>query len=152
MVKSTLLFISLLVFTTSFSYKSSQNNEAPAEIHQTWDQFIEKWEANDAAACAAFYTENGMNIPPGFEISHGRNEIESFYRSLFDANHTSTYHHSILDLNVFGDQAVEYGEFTVEWEPIEGDNWTFHARSLTHWVKNENGEWKIEKFIFNTSS
>lgn len=150
MIKITTLHILYFILSILAADSAFQHNIASEEIRATWNQFIESWESKDAESCAAFYTENGMNIPSGFEINRGLTDIESFYRSLFDANQGSTYRHTIHDLQVFGNHAIEYGEFRVDWTPIEGDNWTYHARSLTHWTKVDSGEWKIEKIMFNS--
>lgn len=150
MIKFTTLHILYFILTILAANPASQNDTASKDIRATWDQFIESWESNNAESCASFYTQNGINIPSGFEINRGLADIESFYRSLFDANQSSTYRHSIHDLQVFGDHAIEYGEFRVDWIPIDGDNWTYHARSLTHWKKVDTGEWKIEKIMYNS--
>lgn len=150
MMKFTTFHILYFILTMLTANTALQHNTESDEIRATWDQFIESWELKDAKSCAAFYTENGMNIPSGFEINRGLTDIESFYRSLFDGNQSSTYTHTIQDLQVLGNHAIEYGEFRVNWIPIEGENWTFHARSLTHWTKIDTGEWKIEKIMYNS--
>ena len=119
------------------------------QIRLRWDQFITYWEAGDAASCASFYTPSGMNIPNAFEPNSGREEIEQFYNFLFDNNQSSVYKHTTHDLKILGNDAVEYGEFTVDWITNEGTSWTYKARTMAHWVKNRDGIWEIEKLLFN---
>ena len=150
MIKFVTLQLLLITFTIFGAKLTIKHDTASNEIRATWDEFIESWEMKGADRCAAFYTENGLNIPSGLEENKGRTNIASFYRSLFDSNISSTYHHTILDIQVFENHAIEYGEFRVDWVPIEGNDWSFHARSLTHWIKAETGEWKIEKILYNS--
>ncbi len=119
------------------------------QIRLRWDQFISYWEAGDAAACASFYTVSGINIPNAFEANKGREAIEQFYTFLFSNNQSSVYTHTTHDLQVFGNNAVEYGEFRVDWITNEGSPWAYQARVLAHWKKNSDGEWEIEKLLFN---
>lgn len=120
-------------------------------IKATWDKFIDHWHKQDAARCASFFAEDGVNIPPGFAINTGRKEIAHFYKFLFDQNQSSHYHHQIESIEDSGSQLVERGTFTVDWVRKDGAKWKFEARSLTHWVQSEEGEWQIKTFIFNES-
>jgi len=113
-----------------------------------WDDFIDNWHAQDAAACAAIYTEGGLNMPNEFKTNKGRLEIEAFYGFLFSMNQSSAYTHDILSLSHSGDMAVELGEFRVDWVSNDGNEWTYKARALTHWEKTGD-EWKIKSLLFN---
>lgn len=46
--------------------------------------FSDSWSAGDAAAAAAFYTEDGVRVGAGGDIQHGRAELEAAYRRLFN--------------------------------------------------------------------
>ena len=123
--------------------------EVTSEIEARWAAFIESWEAGDAQACAEFYTQDAVNIPPGFQINRGREAIMNFYADMFSSNTGSDYSHTILKLEYSGNQATELGEFEVEWVTNEGEGWSFKARSMAHWVRDTDGEWRIRMFLFN---
>ena len=132
------------------------NTQAPvdkatvqAEIDQRWTGFINAWEAEDAKACAEFYTENSINVPPGGEIKKGKKSIQDFYQFLFDNNLSSKYEHKSLDLNVAGNLATELGEFKVDWTSNDSTEWTFRARSMCLWKKSDTGNWEMDQFVFN---
>ena len=120
-------------------------------IRTTWDAFIAAWEIQDAEACAAFYAENGVNIPPEFSANEGRDAVQEFYQFLFDNNRSSRYTHTIRSISFAGNMAVELGAFRVDWINNEGFPWTYSARSLTHWEQNEAGQWRIRAFLFNAA-
>lgn len=119
------------------------------EIKATWDQFADSWEAEDAKKLMTYYTVDGINIPPNSDINMGRAEIKEFYESLFAANLKSAYTHKVDQIQIFGEHAIEQGNFSVDWMRNDSSTWVFDARSMTHWVKSEDGEWKIQEFIFN---
>lgn len=117
-------------------------------IRAQWDAFIEAWEQNDAAGCAAFYTEDARHIPPNSDINVGRDAIAAFYETLFLDHISSDYSHTIRSLFVCHELAIEEGQFQVEWTRDDSTTWSFAARSHAHWVL-EDEEWKIQTFIFN---
>jgi len=119
------------------------------EIRETWDEFGQSWEAEDAKKLMTFYTVDGINIPPESDIKMGRAEIKEFYELLFSNNLSSDYTHWIDQIQIFGNHAIEQGHFSVDWVGNDSTSWVFDARSLTHWVKNPEGDWQIQEFIFN---
>ncbi|HMO41111.1 MAG TPA: nuclear transport factor 2 family protein [Saprospiraceae bacterium] len=142
-MKSLCLFYCLF---TIGSIVAQTNTEQ--QIRATWDAFIMAWEQGDAAACAAFYTEDGLNVPPGFKENKGRAEIEAFYAFLFTNHASSKYAHRIGSLQLLGNYAVEYGHFEVNWTRKDDSTWDFTARSLTVWEK-QGDSWKIRQLMFN---
>jgi uncharacterized protein (TIGR02246 family) len=135
-------------------FVSCELRQAPAEdpataIRATWDAFIAAWEIQDAAACAAFYAENGVNIPPGFSANQGWDAIQEFYQFLFDNNRSSRYTHTIRSISFADNMALELGAFRVDWINNEGYPWIYSARSITHWEQNEAGQWRIKALLFN---
>lgn len=150
-----LLYLGLIVYMLmSCTPQVEQNSEdiqqkSLQEITATWEGFAQSWEAEDAKKLMTYYTVDGINIPPASSIKMGRAAIKEFYETLFSANLKSEYSHSIDQIQIFGEHAVEQGHFSVDWMRNDSTSWVFDARSLTHWVKNQEGEWKIQEFIFN---
>lgn len=124
------------------------SQEIQPKIRKNWDQFINAWESEDATACASFYTDEGINVPPSAKANEGKKAIESFYKFLFDNNISSKYTHTIIDIDGDESQVIEYGKFSVDWMRNDSTEWTYYARTMTQWI-NDNGTWKIDKFLFN---
>lgn len=150
--RSTIFALGLLPVMTFFQ-ACSQPVEAVSdptdEIRRIWAGFVSNWEAGDARACAAVYAENAINIPPGFGVNQGRQAIGDFYEFLFAANPGRRYSHTVHSVSYSGNMAVELGEFRADWITADGEEWTYHARSLTHWEKDASGKWKIRSLLFN---
>lgn len=136
--------------TQQVEYNPEEHQEkSRKEIRATWDQFAETWEAKDARKLMTYYTVDGINIPPSSDIKMGRASIKEFYETLFSQNLKADYRHTIDQIQIFGEHAVEQGHFSVDWMRNDSTSWVFDARSLTHWVKSEDGDWKIQEFMFN---
>ena len=120
-----------------------------SEINQLWTSFNSSWNKMDAKACADFYSDDAVNIPPGSTIKNGKQEIEAFYSGLFAANLSADYRHEVISIVGAGNIAIEQGQFKVDWTRKDSTTWTFNARTLTHWEKDEQGEWKIQAFMYN---
>ena len=137
------------VLLVSCNTAGKESIDPTPELQARWDGFIERWEALDAPGCAAFYAGDGVNVPPSFKINQGREEVEAFYNFLFSMNQSAEYTHTIMSVSYEGDLAVELGAFHVDWVRNDGSTWSFHARSLTHWKRDETGQWHIQAFLFN---
>jgi ketosteroid isomerase-like protein len=138
----------LLINSCEFQI-NTDNDILKNEINNNWDQFIEYWEGEDVANLVSMYTEDGINVPPGFKKNTGRAEITEFYTFLFSNNKSSKYKHEIKSIRIESKMAIEYGEFEVEWIRNDGSEWVYRGRSMTHWVLSEEGDWKIKMFLFN---
>ncbi len=145
-----LLFSVLFLSLTSCQESNQEMQDTGADIRSQWDVFIAHWENKDAQELANLYTENGLHIPPGFKINNGRDEIAEFYNMLFTGHASSRYQHLINSLSYKSDMAIEYGQFVVDWVRHDSTEWTYKARSATHWERTEDGTWRIKLFVFNT--
>ncbi len=127
----------------------AQYSNTESEIRKRWDVFIEHWEKEDVNNLVSIYTEEAINIPPGLKKNEGREAIAKFYQFLFDSNASSKYTHDMIKVFTTEDGVTEYGEFSVDWTRNDGSKWTYYARSMTHWVKDADGQWQISMFLFN---
>ena len=146
---SALLWLGCQSDTGTTSPPSSQQAETEEAIRTHWDAFASAWARQDARACASYFAEDGINVPPTSEIKRGRDEIEAFYETLFLSNLACDYRHWSDDVSVSGDQAVERGHFRVDWTRNDSTTWAFEARSLAHWQKKSDGQWRIKTLVFN---
>lgn len=142
-------FVAMAFFTACAPPQEKAQEDPSQAIRDTWDSFTAAWIAGDANACASYYHEDAVNIPPNYKINQGREEIASFYDALFTSNPARGYKHTIHNLVFDGNLAIEVGGFQADWVSNEGEEWVFIARSLTHWEKNKDGQWMIKSFVFN---
>lgn len=134
-------------------FMACKNEQVPKDptddIKLKWEAFIAHWEMEAAKELKEYYTVDGINIPNEFKANKGRAEIEAFYNFLFENNLSSTYKHDIISLDYSDSLAVERGKFEVNWIRNDSSQWTYKARTVTHWVKEKDGEWRIKLFLFN---
>lgn len=140
-------FILLIFFETRLLFAQSQTQFE--EIETIWNSFISSWEKMDASACASFYLEDAVNVPPQLPVNSGRFAIEAFYRNLFSQHQSSQYVHKTHQLDTYDDHLIEYGEFVVDWKTKDGNQWQYKARTMVYWIRDVNGIWKIKYLMFN---
>lgn len=144
-----LLLLPALALIQACDQSRESASDPTDEIREVWDTFVKNWEAGDAKACAAAYAENAVNVPPNFKVNQGRKDIEDFYAFLFASNPGRKYNHTIHSVSFSDQMVVELGAFQADWVRDDGTEWSFQARSLTHWEKGPDGAWKIKSFMFN---
>lgn len=118
-------------------------------IQQKWNQFVEDWNDLNAEGCITIYTDDAEVIAPEMQATKGKEAIAEFYNFLFTSNKSADYTHMTETISVEGNQAIEYGNFSVDWVSNEGQSWTYRARVMVHWIKDSPESWKIQRILFN---
>ncbi|MCC5918036.1 MAG: DUF4440 domain-containing protein [Cryomorphaceae bacterium] len=119
------------------------------KIDEIWHQFSSDWNAFDAQSCAGIYTKKAQIIPPNWNLVIGKDSIQLFFQSIFDQHLSGTYHHQTVELKRFGSMAIEYAEFSIDWVRQDSTNYTYNGRASIHWERNQDGVWKIERYLHN---
>ncbi len=144
-----LLVSCILLFFLSCRDESYKTEQTQAELRAVWNEFIDHWENEDAEACSKIFAKECVYLPPKYEELNGRSAIASLYLRLFRENLSSRYEHEILSIERTDDLAIERGYFTVYWIANDSTAWSYEARSLTHWIRQRKGNWKIKQIMFN---
>ncbi|WP_291779592.1 hypothetical protein [Cecembia sp.] len=144
-----IFFVVALSMFFNYQHLFAQSQTQFEEINSIWNSFIASWEKLDASACASFYWEDAVNVPPQLPENSGKYAIEAFYKDLFSQHQSSKYIHKTHDLVTYDDHLIETGEFVVDWLTIDGNQWQYKARTMVYWKKNTEGFWKIKYLIFN---
>lgn len=110
------------------------------------DTFMATFGRGDAAAISAFYTEDGQLLPPNSDVVTGRQGIQAMFQGLMDMG-VKAFKLETVEVEGFGDAAYEIGRYTLEGE---GGQAFDQGKYLVIW-KNQAGEWKLHRDIFNTS-
>ena len=112
-------------------------------------QFVDAINRGDAAAVAALFTEEGKRLPPNREMVVGRESIQSSIQAALDAG-LGDVRITVIELSVSGDMAHEVGEYTSTTQPEEGEAIS-HSGKYVAIMKRENGSWKTDLQIWNSS-
>ena len=118
-------------------------------IRAATKQFVDAINRGDAAAVAAHYTEEAKRLPPNRQMIVGRESIQAHYQGIFDAG-VSDLQTTVIDLHVSGDMAHDVGKYSLTIQPEEGETFSVSGKFVTIW-KRENGSWKIDVDIWNSS-
>jgi len=119
--------------------------QTKAAIQKLDDQWAAAFNKGDAAAVAAFYTDDAYVLPAGSPMVHGREDIQKFWAQaatqLGDAKCTA------LDVKPLGRKAArEIGTCTFK---TKGDNPQDGAlKYAVVWWKDD-GQWKLLQDIWN---
>ena len=149
--------LSLLVLTLAVPFLVSCTTAPPPDttaedsqaINAVRKQFTDAFNQGDAAAVAALYTEEANLLPPNSPMIVDRKGIQAFWQNGIDAGGRDLQL-TVIELSVNGDMAYEVGKYTLTIQPEEGEAISDNGKYLVIW-KRENGSWKVDVAIFNSS-
>jgi ketosteroid isomerase-like protein len=105
-----------------------------ATIQSLNDKFAQAFNAGDAAAVAALYTDDAVILPPGAEMMKGKNAIRAFWKGAAEQ---------------LGDGAVrEIGTFTFRTKGAQPQDIT--GKYVVVWEK-VGSDWRLATDIWNTN-
>ena len=125
---------------------SAEDSQAIRAASKQWDDAFNR---GDAAAVAALYTEEANLLPPNSPMIVDTEGIQAVFQGFFDAG-GGDLQGTVIDLHVNGDMAHMVGNYTLTIQPEEGDAITDSGKYVEIW-KRENGRWKIDVGIWNSS-
>jgi uncharacterized protein (TIGR02246 family) len=122
---------------------SGEVREAIAAANET---FMAAAKRGDVAGLAALYTENGQVLPPNSDFVTGKQAIQAFWQAIRDMGIKAATLETV-ELESHGDTATEVGKYT-----LLGDEEQVldEGKYIVIW-KQEDGEWKLHRDIFNSS-
>lgn len=124
---------------------TTKTKDIRTAIRRADDNFEATYARGDAASMAELYTEDGMLLPTGSDFVQGKPAIQQFWQGVMDMG-IDEAELEIVELEDHGDTAVEIGRYT-----LSGDGQVMdRGKYLVVW-KQEDGEWKLHRDIWNTS-
>ncbi len=112
-----------------------------SEIDAIRDAWVAAEAADDAAACAALYTDDAVYLGPSGDIARGRAAIQSNWEQSFPASaHTQV---SVLEFGARGDVAYELGEWAQEITAPDGAVTPMAGFYTVVAERGADGAWKI---------
>ena len=100
----------------------------------------------DAAGLTAVYTENGQMLVSNMDFVTGAQAIQTTFQAFMDMG-IKAIKLETIEVEGYGDTASEVGKYTLEGE---GGQVLDQGKYIVIW-KQEAGQWKLHRDIFNTS-
>jgi uncharacterized protein (TIGR02246 family) len=120
--------------------------DASNEIKEANKTFMEAFNNGDAKAMAMLYTENGKLYPSNSDIIEGREAIEMYWQGGMNMGIRKVMLETV-SAEKYGSVAIEEGRYT---SYLEGDQVLDQGKYIVTW-KKEDGKWKLDLDIWNTS-
>ena len=118
-----------------------------ATIQRLSDQFAKAFNAGDAAAVAALYTDDAVILPPDGEIMKGRSAIQAFWKGATE--HLGDGKLTTVDVKPLGNEAArEIGTFTFQTKGAQPQE--VIGKYVVIWERI-GGDWKLATDIWNTN-
>ena len=110
------------------------------------EKFVAAFNSGDAAGVAALYTEQGQLLPPNSDVLTGHQAIQGFWQAVMDMG-IKKASLEVVETEDFGETATEVSKYTLfDQAGQELDQ----GKYIIIW-KQEGGEWRLHRDIFNSS-
>jgi uncharacterized protein (TIGR02246 family) len=110
------------------------------------NNFMAAFKRGDVAGLADLYTENGQVLPPNGDFVTGRQALQMFWQALMDMGIKEVKLETVEVEEIDG-TAIEVAEYTLLGE---GGQALDKGKYIVIW-KQEDGQWKLHRDIFNSS-
>ena len=118
-------------------------------VQETVESYIKAFEADDAAAIADLFTEDGAVFPHQMATIRGRAAIESTFKSMFQVIGLACERLDFDRVEEFGDTAVaETRTRETVTNRAENSSGTTEYREL-FCLRREGSDWRILSYMFN---
>ena len=144
-----LLPLTLLLIVGCESVPEDTTEADRQAIDAVRNQFADVYNRGDAAGVAALFTEEARLLPPNSDAVVGREAIQAFYQSAFEAGAGDLLITS-LSLDLEGNVAYDIGEFALTIQP-EGAEPIPDKGKYVVILMRAMGAWKVHVAITNTS-
>jgi uncharacterized protein (TIGR02246 family) len=124
----------------------STSTEVRDAIVAANEGFVAAFGRGDTAGLAALYTENGQVLPPNSDFVTGKEAIQAFWQAVMGMGIKGARLETV-EVEGHGDTAVEVGKYTL----LGGEGQQLdQGKYIVIW-KQEKGQWKLYRDIFNSS-
>ena len=121
--------------------------EVTAAIEAAGAEFLEAFNAGDAEAASATYTEDAVVLPPGKEAVEGRAAIQEAMAADLAEMEGMVMSFETTEVQAAHGHALEVGGYTVE--GADGTH-VDHGKYIVIWKNTDDG-WKMSRDIWNSS-
>jgi len=122
--------------------------EDVAAIKRLYEDWKAPWEAGDAAAVAAFYANDAIQMPANEPAIVGKEAWQSSLQAFFDQFTIKGNTSEVLEAEIAGDLAFVRGTYVITVSPKAGGKPTQYSGKFVHIFKRQpDGVWKIYRAI-----
>ena len=121
--------------------------DTKSQIEARAKEWLDKYNAGDAAGVAAIYDEEGRLLPPQAEPIAGRAKVQEFWQAVMGSGVKGAAF-EVLEVHAAGDVATEVGNYVMK--GAEGQELD-HGKYIVVWKKRK-GSWFILRDIWNSSA
>lgn len=121
--------------------------DVTSEITEANKGFMEAFNSGDANALAKNYTSNAKLYPSNSDVIEGQEAIEGFWNAVMNMGIKKALLETVT-AESFGNIAIEEGRYKLY---VEGDQIVDQGKYIVTW-KKEDGQWKLQRDIWNTSN
>lgn len=125
---------------------TANSTEIRTEIERANKKFMDAFSRGDAEGLAAFYTKDGMVLPPNSDFIEGHQQIREFWQAVMNMGIKSATL-QIREVEQHENTAYEMSTATLA---DENGKTLDQVKYMVIW-KMEDGEWKLHRDIFNSS-
>jgi uncharacterized protein (TIGR02246 family) len=123
-------------------------DEVRDAIEQANARFVEAYEAGDAAAIAALFTDTARMLPPDATEVAGREAIQNLWQSwLDDEPHDLTL--ETTEVEASEDLAYEIGRFSFQAPAEDKSMVTSSGNYVGVWKRGGDGNWRLHVHTWN---
>jgi uncharacterized protein (TIGR02246 family) len=122
----------------------------PAPINELRAKYQSAYNAGDAAALAALFTDDAVSLPDHHAALTGKAAIQGYFEELFK-EYAATIAITPGDTEMTGNLAHEHGAFTIKVTPkINGDTVVDDGKYIVILKRGADGAWKIHHDMDNS--
>ena len=124
----------------------STSSEVRDAIAAANEDSMAAFNRGDAAGIAALYTVNGQVLPPNGDFVTGKEAVQAVWQAIMDMGIKEAKLETV-EVEDHGDTAIEVSKYT-----LKGDEGQVldTGKYIVIW-KQQNGDWKLHRDIFNSS-
>lgn len=143
-MRTLVAMLSGLLVLPSLALAQGQS-ETEAAIRKAEAAFAAAWNAGDAAALGALYTEDAVAMPPGSEPVEGRAAIQALMEAGVESGSQMAF--TTIEVSAGDGWAVEVGSYV---QTAADGSHADHGRYIVVW-KNVAGKWLMHRDMWNSS-
>ena len=117
-------------------------------IKSAVQNFTDAFDRGDAAAVAAWYTEDATLLPPDHPMTKGRDAIRAFWQGAMSTGVTEATLETLEVVESGGDWAYEVGRFRMVLQPQGGERAEMTGKYVVVWKQHGDG-WRMHVDIWN---
>ena len=140
----------LLAFASALPLSAAADDAADeAAIGEIWNAYEAARVEGDAEAWLALWDEGGVQMPPGMP-ARGKDVLVVGVPKAFEAMPASAMEITPAETVIMGDWAFSRGNYTAT-QTVQGNTVEVDGKFMTIFRRQDDGEWKIYRDIFNSN-